>query len=495
MTQPDSRFRYQVLAREIKTKIKSGIYKPGEKLPSTRELHKKLNLSISTVYKAYIELEKNGLIEARPKSGYYVKSHPVENLTTIKTAVDRPEGLSFSIARQEATKPHKVSVPSFVNQVLKAVNHPDYLHLGTAMISPKFLPFQELRKVLKDLTNREMESILGYSLAQGDPELRRQLSLRSLGIVDGISAEDYIITNGCTEAISLALKAVTRPGDIVAIESPTFYGFLPLLEDLNLLALEIPTDPVTGIKISALKGAINKYPVKVCLLVPNFHNPLGALMPDQKKKELVEFLNKKEIPIIEDNINAELYYGKQRPIPLKAFDKKDLVIFCSSFSKTLAPGLRIGWMLPGKRFFDRVLKLKAGFSVSCSSLEQVLFSTFMVRGNYERYLRSLRLLIKQQVNQFADSIKRLFPRQVKVYKPKGGILLWVQLPEAMDAINIYQKALENRISILPGTVFSTSGKFNNYIRIGCGFPFNEETEKGLAILSSIIEDNIESSGL
>ncbi|MBU2511951.1 PLP-dependent aminotransferase family protein [bacterium] len=490
MTQNESHFRYKVLARDIEKKIKNGVYKPGEKLPSTRELHKKLNLSISTVYKAYIELEKKGLIEARPKSGYYVKLFTVENLTAFKTDADPPEGLSFSMLKQESDTPHRVAVPSFVNQALKAVNHPDYLHMGTAMISPKFLPFQELRKVLKDLTDREMESILGYSLPQGDPELRRQLSLRSLGIVDGINAKDYIITNGCTEAVSLALKAITKPGDIVAIESPTFYGFLPLLEDLDLMAVEIPTDPVTGVKIDALKDAVRKYPVKTCLLVPNFHNPLGSLMPDDNKRSLVEFLNRKEIPIIEDNINAELYYGKQRPIPLKAFDRKDLVIFCSSFSKTLAPGLRIGWTLPGKRFFNKVLKLKAGFSVSSSSLEQHLFSVFMVRGNYERYLRSLRIQIKQQVYQFADAINRLFPKQVRIYKPKGGILLWIELPEGVNGINIYQRALEKRISILPGTVFSTSGRFDNFIRIGCGFPFNDETEKGLAILSSIIEDNI-----
>ncbi len=487
MPKSETLFRYQQLAEDIKEKIQLGLFKTGEKLPSTRELHKKLNLSISTIYKAYIELEKEGLIEAVPKSGYFVRPSFETSKSDQFSPKDAPQSLEYQTIKTSAEKPHKVAVPSFVNQVLKAVNHPDYLHLGTAMLSPTFLPYQTIRKTLHDLTNQEMKSILGYSLAQGEPELRRQLSLRSLGIVDGIQAKDFVITNGCTEAISLALKAVTNPGDVVAIESPTFYGFLPLLEELQLLAIEIPTDPQTGIKLSALAEAIQKYPIKACLLIPNFHNPLGSLMPLNHKKDIVGLLDRYCVPIIEDNINAELYYGKERPIPIKAFDQNGSVIFCSSFSKSLAPGLRVGWMLPGDRYLNRILKLKAGYSVASSSLEQHLFTQFMIHGNYERFLRSLRIQVKKQVDQFIKAIQRYFPNRIEVYKPEGGILLWIKLPNEVEGMVVYQKALENRISILPGTVFSTSGKFRNHIRIGCGFPFNAETEKGIACLGGIIK--------
>ena len=482
-------FQYQILSKEIANKIKNKLYKPGEKLPSTRELHKKLNLSINTVYKAFIELEKQGLIEARPKSGYYVCIAAASLLGNPGETLNSEQQLPVPIEKK-SSRSIPVAQLSFVNQVLKAVNHPDYLHLGTAMIAPEFLPTRQFKKIIAEIPQKDIGAILSYNLTQGDPHLRRQLSLRSLGILPEIEAEDFIITNGCTEAISLSLQAITKPGDTIGIESPTFYGFLPVLEVLKLKAIEIPTDPVSGVDVNALEQILRTQKIDVCLLTPNFNDPLGALLSEKNKKKLVELLNAHHIPIIEDNINAELFFGKQRPIPLKAFDQNNEVIFCSSFSKTLAPGLRVGWMLPGKKYFEKILNLKAGISVSTSSLDQYMLTRFMEQGTYERYLRSLRTLLKKQIVQFVDAINTHFPKESKVTLPEGGLLLWIQLPQTVDSMMVYQQALEKQISILPGSIFSVSSQFNHYIRIGCGFPFNQQTEKGLAILGSIIKENM-----
>ncbi|MBU3915801.1 PLP-dependent aminotransferase family protein [bacterium] len=483
-------FKYQLLARELEEKILSGTYKIGEKLPSVREMRKRLNLSVSTVFKALIELETKGLIEARPKSGYYVKPERSKSDQRLVPKIAIPQQLDVLAANKISSIPHKIQLPSFANQVLKAVNNPDFLHLGSSVVSSDFLPHKQFLRILKDLTSREMESIVSYGLPQGDPDLRRQIALRSIGVLEGIGAEDIIVTNGCTEAMSLSLKALVQPGDTIAIEAPTFYGILPLLEEMELLVVEIPTDPVSGVDVDRLKNTIENHDIKTCLFTPNFHNPLGALIPAENKKRLVELLNGHDIPIIEDSVNSELFYGKQRPQPLKAFDKKNLVVTCSSFSKALTSGLRIGWVIPGERFKEKILKLKTSFSVSTSSLDQYLLARFLESGVYERHLRSLRERIKKQVTIFADAIKKYFPAETKVFLPQGGLLLWVRLPGNVDSLEIYKKALDQRISILPGIIFSSSGQFRDFIRIGCGFPFSKKMGEGFKTLGTIIKDHM-----
>jgi DNA-binding transcriptional MocR family regulator len=490
MKTPKKAFKYQLLSEDLEEKILSGTYQSGERLPSVREMQKRLNLSVSTIFKALIELETRGLVEARPKSGYFVKAKRAGSDQRSLPRAAVPRQLNVPAAHKISSVPHEIELPSFANQVLKAVNNPDYLHLGSSMVASEFLPHRPLAKILKDLTPWEMKSILSYSLPQGNPELRRQIALRSIGVLKRIEADDIIVTNGCTEAISLSMKAIVRPGDIVAIEAPTYYGILPLLEELQVRVVEIPTDPASGLQVDQLEKAINEHEIKACLLTPNFHNPLGSLMTMEKKEKLVKLTNKHQIPVIEDSVNSELFHGGKRPRPLKAFDKKNLVITCSSFSKALASGLRTGWVIPGNRFKEKILKLKTGFSVSTSSLDQLLLARFLESGVYERHLRSLRERIKKQVVIFAEAVEKYFPDGTRVLKPKGGVLLWVQLPGKADSLEIYKKALDHRISILPGVVFTSSGQFQDYIRIGCGFPFSKKMEQGVATLGTIVRDHL-----
>jgi DNA-binding transcriptional MocR family regulator len=472
MQKEEKLFRYRQLAREFEQNIMNGTYRPGEKLPSLRTLHQRLNLSISTVYQAYVELEAMGLIEARPKSGYYVAPVTLRNIPA-------------PVFKKISQPPRKVRLSSMINSVLAALNNPNLLPLGSTVVDAALLPTKKFAELLKGVSPPQMSSLLSYSFSEGYPELRRQLALWTLGVLKGVTSEDIIITNGCTEALALALLAITRPGDTVAIETPTNFSFLQLLKELGLIVLEVPTNPINGLDLDELKKHLVRNTITACLLMPNFHNPLGAIMPDEKKEALVKLINTYGVPVIEDDISAELYFNGKRPRPLKAFDHKDLVITCASFSKTLAPGLRIGWIICGKRYLEKIQRLKAGINISTSTLDQYLISAFLASGAYERHLRSLRNTLKSQVFKTALAIQAHFPPDTRLAVPKGGSLLWVQLPPGIDGLLIYQKALVHNISIIPGIVCSNSRQFKNHIQISCGVPFTPAVEKGIKTLGAI----------
>jgi DNA-binding transcriptional MocR family regulator len=470
---PHDAFQYQRLAGEIEKKIFAGVYQPGEKLPSIRSLHRQTNLSISTIYQAYLELEAAGVVAARPKSGYYVQPVAMPKLRT-------------PVFSRKSFAPQRVSLAPAINSVVEAISNPRLVPLGNTAMDPALLPVKPLARILKSITHGEMRTLLTYSPSEGFPELRRQIALRTLGMISGITPADVIITNGCMEAVALALLAVTRPGDTVAIESPTNYSFLQLLKELGLLVVEIATNPQDGVDLDALEKNLERNSIRACLFMPNFQNPLGALMPEANKQHLLELLGRRDIPVIEDDISSEIYYGDQRPRPLKAYDREGLVLTCSSFSKTLAPGLRLGWIIPGRRFDARVRRLKAGINISTSTLDQCVVSRFLSGGGYERHLRTLRSALKRQIYRTAAEIQKHFPARTRLAVPAGGSLLWIQLPPAVDGLDVYQKAFDGGIAIIPGTVSTNSKRFRNCIQISCAAPFSTKVKAAIEKLGAIV---------
>jgi DNA-binding transcriptional MocR family regulator len=468
-------FRYRQLAKEIEREILSGNYQAGERLPSIRRLHRRTNLSISTIYQAYVELETMGLVEARPRSGYFVS--PV-TLQQIKVPIHRKRSIP----------PREIQLSSVINSVVTAINDTALLPLGMTVIDAEMLPFKALSRILKATTQRQLKDLLSYALSEGSLELKRRMAHRYLGVVEAISEEDIIITNGCMEAVALCLLATVTPGGTVAVEAPTNFTFLQMLKELGLMVAEVPTDPQTGLEIQALERLIRRTRIDACLFMPNFHNPLGALMPDSHKAALVRLLNRRGIPLIEDDISAELHFGHQRPLPLKAFDRDNLVLTCSSFSKTLAPGLRIGWVLPGSRFRKKIQNLKAGTTVSTSSLDQHVIAQFIGTGSYERHLRRLRAALGQNMIRTAMAVQKHFPEDTRLSVPEGGSLLWVQLPPGIDGLDVHQKALARHIAVIPGVVCSNSGLFKNHIQISFGMPFTPVVEEGIATLGEMLTE-------
>lgn len=467
-------FRYARLADELEVKIKDGIYRSGEKMPSLRKLHGQTGLSITTVYQAYIELEKRGIVEPRQKSGYYVK--PLLDRILPPPAKEKLRPV-----------PKKVTMNSLAYSIVEDMSNPDFLQLGGSVVMPELLPYKQLARCMRSETMDEMKrSLMRYENPYGNPELKRQIAQRMVGQARQAVTDEMLVTSGCIEAVNLCLQAVGGVGDTVVVESPTYPWFLQLIEDQNKFALEIPTDPQTGIDLDQLERAVAKNAVNACLMVPNFHNPLGFEMPQDNKKALLKMTGARQIPIIEDNIHGELYFGSKRPTTLKSMDRKGLVLHCASFSKTLSPGLRVGWTLPG-RFADRVKRLKMNSSIASPTLNQQVVAQFLKTGAFDRHLRSLRTALKNQISNTALAIARYFPKGTRITAPQGGLTLWVELDGKVDGLKVFQEARKKKISIFPGIICSTTGRYRNFIRISCGYPWNDAVEKGIITLSQIIK--------
>jgi DNA-binding transcriptional MocR family regulator len=461
---------YEEVAGRIARLIEKGTFRTGDRIPSVRGLSRQMRVSISTVVKAYFILENHGLIEARPQSGYYVRSR-------LAVTPSEPESLMPSAT------PTRVSISELVMMVLRDARNPDIVPLGVAIPNPELLPVDKLNRTLFSVARRHKSQSISYEFPPGNKALRIQLAKRAMISGCSLTPDQIVTTNGCLEAVMLSLRAVCRPGDTVAIESPIFYNLLQAIEMLDLKALEIPTHPRNGISLYALRNAIERNPIHACLVIPNFNNPFGSCMPEGKKRELVELLADHEIPLIEDDVIGDLGFSYDRPKVAKSFDKKGLVILCSSFSKTLAPGYRVGWVAPG-RFQEQIEHLKAVSNIATASLPQMAIAEFLANGGYDQYLRKIRGIYRRQIDCMAQAVERCFPAGTKVTHPSGGFVLWVEMPEYVDSIKLYEQALKAGITIAPGLIFSASRKYGNFIRLNAAY-WSERIEGALATVGEL----------
>ncbi|HEY8936122.1 MAG TPA: PLP-dependent aminotransferase family protein [Cyclobacteriaceae bacterium] len=466
--------KYMEVAERIELLIDKKVMKIGDKLLSVRALSKEQGISLSTAFQAYYFLESKGLIEARPQSGYYVKYSP-EHILDMPTTCDPVDDAV------------PVSVDDMINNVYRDLNAKGVMNFSVAIPSIKLLPTAKLAKATLQALRESPASCLNYENAQGNPFLRKQIARQAFNWGGTPSEDDIVVTAGAVEALSLCMKAVTKPGDTVAIEAPTYYAIFQVMESHGLKVVEIPTDPTVGIDIDYLEKAITRFDIKACLFVNNFNNPLGSLMPDDRKKKLVEMLAKKEIPLIEDDIYGELYFGKTRPKTCKSFDKKGLVLHCASFSKSLAPGYRIGWTIPGK-FKEKVIRLKRMHSVSTNTLIQAAVANFLSNGRFELHLRHLRKALHTQSLRYLQAVSEYFPEDTRVTRPQGGFTLWIEMNKKINAYKLHKKALKLNIGIAPGQIFSTQGRFENCFRLSYGEPWSDTIEEGIKTLGKLVRD-------
>lgn len=462
---------YEQVAGRIEQMIEKGVLRAGEKIPSVRAVSRQQGVSMSTAFQAYFLLESKGLIESRPRSGFFVrlahKDFPPQPNRTNPPLVAR-----------------NVNIDEMVAEVFEAARHPDIVPLGAACPSPSILPVNKLNRLTVAVLRDQGERALEYEFPPGNELLRRKIAQRSFAWGGNVSPDDIVITSGCMDALNLCLRAVAKAGDTIVLESPTYYGILQTIQSLGMRALEVATTPNEGLCLEALEKVLNNNDAKACLAVTNFNNPLGSCMPRENKKRLVEMLGKRNIPLIEDDLYGELHFGCNRPQNAKAFDKKGLVLLCSSFSKSLAPGYRVGWTIPGK-FKTKVERLKSMTTIATSSLQQMVIAEFLKNGNYERHLTQLRKAFCEQIQATMKAICKYFPEGTKVTRPTGGFVLWVEFPKQVDALELHQRALEKKISITPGPIFSATRKYNNCIRISCGNPWSNEIESAMIELGRL----------
>jgi DNA-binding transcriptional MocR family regulator len=464
---------YVQLADVLAEQISTGTYGPGDRIPSVRKLRDQFGVSLTTVLEACRVLEDRGLVQARAQSGHYVRAER----RPLRPEPDESTPTSGS-TRVDASLAVKLNL---------GIGSPQEPTLGAAVQGPQLMPIASLNRLLGHVLRHQPEACHSYDAPPGSAALRRSIAQRGGDAGYSVTADDIVITSGAKEAVYLSIKAVTKAGDTVAIESPAYYALLEVLSSLELRALEISSHPRHGINLDHLDRALTHESVAAVALVSNFSNPTGSCMTDAAKRRLVDMLNRHDTPLVEDDVYGELVYEGRRPSAIKAFDTRGLVLYCSSYSKTLSPGLRVGWAIPG-RYQNDVELLKLVVNQATAVAPQLALAAFLDSGGCDRHIRRVRRMYREQMEAMIDAVERHFPPTTRLTRPAGGHVLWVQLPDGVDAMDLYEAATAVGIRIAPGPMFSPSHGYRNFIRLNTGFPWSDGTERQLHTLGRLVAE-------
>ena len=467
----DTPYRYEQLANLIVEMVANGALAPGARAPSVRAVSQQQGISISTVLQAYRLLEDRGILVARPQSGFYVAVAP-------RGAFRLP-----SPSRPRA-KASTVSIGGAVAVLLEHASNSSLVPLGCAVPEAALLRAKRLDLALARAARQHGADYNVYGPARGDPGLRREIAKRALRLGHALSPDDVVITNGCSEALMLALTAVAGPGDTIAVESPTYFGLLHTLEVLGMKALEVPTHPTLGLDVDALARLLATERVAACLVSSCFGNPLGSTMAEADKRALLAVLARHRMPLIEDDVYGEIHFDRERPRPFIALDGDADILYCSSFSKCLAPGYRVGWIATRRRA-QQVVERKMAFSLCGPQLPQAAFADFLAGGSVDAHLRRMRRTFQDNLARMTRAVEAAFPVETKVSRPAGGFVLWLELPRRFDSRALFDEALEQGICFAPGDVFSASRRYRHCLRLSAGHTWSPRVEDGVARLGRL----------
>lgn len=470
----NTNYLYVAIAQNIEQRILNGVLQVGDKLPSVRLLKQEYGVSISTVLEAYYRLESKNLVESRPRSGYYV-------IFCANSLPDEPTKTN------PKNRPVLGNVTEMIIDFYANLSNDKMINLSLGVPAPELMPIAKMTKTIHETIVKLPAGGTYYDNIQGSLNLRRQIAQRTILWGGTITEEDLVITAGCTSALSLSLMAVTKSGDTIAVESPVYYGILQLASTLGLRVLELSTDPSTGIDLDVLNKILKKQTINAIIVVSNFSNPLGSLMPDKHKQELVRMIQQYQIPLIEDDICGEIYYGKKRPSTCRYYDDSGLVMWVGSFSKTIGGGYRVGWVAPGK-FISDVMKLKLYLSSSTSTIPQEAIANFLVKGRYDHHLRRLRQTLHANSIKYIGAIGQYFPEDTRVSKPKGSFLLWVELNKKIDIRQLFDSAQAHNIGFMPGNIFTLQDQYTHCMRLSYSMVWSEKIDKGLKKLGYLAHE-------
>jgi DNA-binding transcriptional MocR family regulator len=470
---------YESLANQIDGMIKTSVFRPGERLPSVRHLANQNQISVSTVTQAMRLLQDRGLVDVKPQAGYYVRH--------------RPRPIVNDVNDRDFKTPTYVDVSNGYTKILQANSQENMVQFGAAWMPDDLIPIKRLQSMVAGVVRAHPEIFNSPGFFNlNDPGFVRQIVRRaaSWGKID---PTEIIITSTGTEAMSLCLRSVAKPGDTIAIESPCHILKLQLIQSLGMKALEIPTHSKTGISLEALELALSGNMVQACLFMPNASNPLGCVMPDANKKRLVQLLDQYQVPLIENDLYGDLCFAIERPLPVKAFDTSGNVLLVSSFSKVVTSALSAGYIMAGKRAHQMIYS-KALASGPASHFNQAVLAAMINGSQYNNHLRHVRRTMAQRIAQVSDAVSRYFPASCSISEPQGGFVIWVQLPQQVNAYAVHAEALKQKIAFMPGGLFSPSGKFNNYMRINCGNPWDARIEHAIERIGIITHEVAERAG-
>lgn len=467
---------YEALAEKITSQVNSGYFQPGDKLPSIRHMSREHHVSISTVQEAYRLLEDNHIAEVRTKSGYYVMARhtAIPKLPNIS----RPNPIPVNISQWEAV-------------VKLLYNHEDHhtLALGKGTPNVSGASIQPLLQLMSRFSRNAKINQLTYDSLQGSESLREEIAHLMAHSGCQLQSDDIVTTTGCQEALSCSMRAITDSGDVVAIESPSFYGSMQIIQALGLKALEIPTHPETGISLEALEMALEQWPIKVLQITPTCNNPLGYVMPDDNKQRLIDLANRYDFAIVEDDIYGDLAYANPRPRSVKSYDTEGRVLYCSSFSKTISPAFRTGWCAPG-RYIEKFKHMKYVSTACGSILQPRAIAEFIAKGHYNRHIKTMRAQYLRNRDYLIELVTQFLPKDIRMSYPQGGYLLWIALPEAVNTDDISRELAPYHCSIAPGSLFTASQKFRHCLRLNYAQEINQEFRNAIEITGKIINDKL-----
>lgn len=465
---------YLKIANSVTEQIKSETLQFGDRLPSLRSAQKLYNVSLNTVKQAYMELESRSLVESKPKYGYYVSQ-------TSQRKLALP-----SVAKMNVSEV-KNSPEDLVGKVFGSIAGTDVTQFALGIPGKSLLPVAQMKKCMINVIKGKHDSGTNYEPVQGSEKLRREIAKWSIVMEGKITEDDLVITSGAMNGVYNCLMAVTQPGDSVAVESPVYFGILQAIQLLGLKAVEIPTHPITGVDLNALKKVLPK--LSACCFVVNYNNPLGFQMPDENKKELVKMLTEHNVPLVEDDVYGNIYFGAGRPKPCKFYDEAGIVMWVGSVSKTLAPGFRVGWVAPGK-FKEKIIRQKLVQTVSSPSLFSDVIADFLEHGRYDHHLRMFRKKLYANYLQIQKSVMQYFPDNTKISEPKGGFMLWLELDKRICTEDLYDEAVSQKLNFAPGRMFSQYNQYQNCMRLNYALEWTDRIESDLEKLGKMIKNRI-----
>lgn len=463
---------YERVESKIEALIHKGMLRPGDRVPSVREICRREGVSKITAMQALSNLEAKSLVHARPRSGFFVQS---------LSRLPLPHSPEIS------AEPREPRLSDDVARVFRDIQKPGTIPLGAGTPDAALLPTAEIARCVARAARLHATQFGGYSMCDTDLPLRREIALRLSRHGGDVSPEEIVITNGCMDALNLSLRAVAKPGDTVLVETPTYFGLLQMIESLGMKAIGVPATCDEGIDLRTFERALKSHRIAASVLIPSFGNPHGANLSPERRQAVVDVSRKRGVPIIEDDIYGELGFGTEQPRPLKAINGSADVILCGSLSKSLSPALRVGWAIAG-RHAENVRRLKWISSITTPHVTAFAAADYLRSGGFDRHLRALRKTLETQICRVSNAIARSFPQGTGLSRPSGGYFLWVELPWRIDSMKLRDAAIQHNISICPGPIFSLEGEFRHFLRLNCALRLDDRVTRAIETIGGLAHD-------
>jgi DNA-binding transcriptional MocR family regulator len=460
--------KYLTVAETLQRLIVGGEIEHGARLPSVRSAMRSFGVSKNTLIAAYAHLEMSGVISAKDRSGYFVARERDNELARAPYIIDHP----LSLVEQRGQ--------DILNDLVALRDRHGH-DLLSPMLDPKLLPLGMVSRTARKILTEDLRACLTPDFGPGYRPLRRALAgyyrTREISADD----HDFVITLGCTHALVSAVEASTAPGDTIAIRTPTFYPLLRIIHSLNRKIIEIPSTANRAGDLERLEEAIERFNVRACVVSVSLPDPYGASLSDVDKRRLIDLAERFNMAMIEDDVFGHVSIRNKLMRPLKAFDQNGRVLHCSSFSKTLGSGLRVGWCMPG-RYAKAMQNVRSIVAPAMPVFEQAVIAKLLESPSFSRHVRELKLNVRQNIHALQNALGEGLLAGSHLTSKDGGLLAWVRLPAGTSATTIYKAALERNVALAPGGMYSLANQFDDHIRLFLGIE-THNFRRALSILA------------